>query len=82
MKNFNIGEIVVDRANREVVQVEKVLQKGGVLVLHEVYEPDWDGNEYHLHHKVVKGYNLMRFTKRNLVKFLQLTDFELGMLSF
>ncbi len=80
MKRFNISEMAIDKVAGEVVQVSKVMQKGNVLVLHEVYEPDWDGNEYHLRRKVVKGYNLMRFTKQNLIKFLQLTDFEIGLI--
>ena len=82
MKKFNIGEYAIDKTNADVVQVSRKLQKGKVLVLHEVYEPDWEGKEYHLKRKAVKAYNLVRFTKANMIKFLKLSDFELGLLAF
>lgn len=82
MKKFNRGEYAIDKTNADVVQVTKKLQNGNLLVIHEVYEPDWEGNAYHFKYKVVKAYNLARFTKANMIKFLKLSDFELGMLAF
>lgn len=82
MKRFNVSEMVIDKRAGQVVQVSQVLQKGNVLVLHSIDEPDWEGSTTHLYKKVVKGYNLARFSKKNLIKYLQLTEFDLGALPF
>lgn len=79
MKKFNISEYVITKAG-EVAQVSRIQKNGNVLILLEKDEPDWDGSAIHLYERVEKGRNLMRFNKRNLVKYCRLSDFELGML--